>query len=47
MLEVLFEKLFRQSVTEEFYVLDKLFAVVVFAALVLFEGLSDGSLFGI
>lgn len=45
--DVFFEKLLCEGIAEEFNVVKELLAVFVFAALVLFEGLSDGSLFGI
>ena len=45
--KVFFEELLCEGIAEEFNVLEELLAVFVFAALVLLEGLSDGSLFGI
>ena len=45
--EVLFEEFLCEGIAEEFNVLNELFAVIVVAAFVLLEGLSDGSLFGI
>lgn len=45
--EVFFEEFLCEGIAYEFNVLKELFAVFVLTALVLLEGLSDGSLFGI
>ena len=47
MIEVFFEEFLSEWVTEEFNVLDKLFAVLVFAGFVELERMGDGCLFGI